>query len=120
MKGVIINPWNVIMNKISVFAGVCGEKVEATAHSEDGRHVKISITHCCKHVARMKAKLENGQMDGYELMRSIKTSPIYGAAGDCLPHVTCPIPSALHKLVEAELGLAVPVDVTIKFERNGK
>jgi hypothetical protein len=105
------------MNKVSVFAGICGELVEATAESEDGRHVKITITQCCKHVARMKAKLENGPLDGFELMRSIKTSQIYAAA-DCLPHVTCPIPSALHKLVEAELGLAIPMDVTIKFERK--
>ncbi|MDH5638570.1 MAG: hypothetical protein OEZ04_08765 [Nitrospinota bacterium] len=106
------------MKKISVFAGVCGEKVEATAESVDGRHVKISITRCCVHVEKMKATLENGPLDGFELMRNIRKSQIYDAAGECLPHVTCPVPSALHKLVEAELGLAVPVDVTIKFEKE--
>ncbi|MDH4185329.1 MAG: hypothetical protein OEV92_13960 [Nitrospinota bacterium] len=104
------------MKKVSVFAGACGETVEATAESADGRHVDLKITQCCKHVARMKAKLENGPLDGYELMRSLRTSQIYDVAGQCLPHVTCPVPSALHKLIEAELGLAVPVDITIKFE----
>lgn len=106
------------MKKISVFAGACGEKVEATAESADGRYVRISITQCCRHVSLMKSTLENGPLDGFELMRNIRKSMIYDAAGACLPHVTCPVPSALHKLVEAELGLAVPVDVTIKFDKE--
>ncbi|MDH5509994.1 MAG: hypothetical protein OEZ32_06510 [Nitrospinota bacterium] len=104
--------------KISVFAGACGERVEAIAESVDDRYVVLTITQCCRHVEKMKATLENGPLDGFELMRNIRKSLIYDAAGACLPHVTCPVPSALHKLVEAELGLAVPVDVTIKFEKD--
>jgi len=106
------------MKKIVVDAGVCGEKVAATAESPDGRHVKINITKCCRHMVQMKEMFSNGPLDGYELMRNIETSKIHIAADKCLPHVTCPVPTALHKLVEAELGLAVPVDVTIKFEKD--
>lgn len=105
------------MAKIVVNAGACGEIIEATAESDDERHVTIKIEKCCEYVERMKAELEAGPLDAYKLMTNIEGSLIYKSANKCLPHVTCPVPSGLHKLVELATGMAVASDVTIKIEK---
>lgn len=105
------------MAKVVVIAGVCGETIEASAESIDKRYVKIKIEKCCEHVERMKLALEKEPLDGYRLMTNFENSQIYKSANFCLPHVTCPVPSALHKLVEVALELAVPVDISIKIEK---
>lgn len=107
------------MKKIIIESGVCGEKVEVTADSQDGRHVTVRVGKCCQFIERMKPDLEKEPLDAYRLMSNILNSPIYQSASRCLPHVTCPVPSAIHKVIEAEAGLAVPVDVKITFERDG-
>ncbi len=105
------------MAKVVVNAGVCGEIVEATAESDDERYVKIKIGKCCEYVERMKAELEAEPLDAYKLMTNFESSLIYKSANKCLPHVTCPVPSALHKLIEIATGMAVAADVTIKIEK---
>ena len=86
------------------------------AEKVDKRHVLLKITRCCEHIARMKTRLEKKPLDVLNVMSKISDSEIYKAADQCLPHTTCPVPSALSKLVEVEMGLAVPVDVSIRFE----
>jgi len=105
------------MAKIVVTAGACGETVEATAKAVDDRYANVKIGKCCEYVERMKQALEAEPLDGYKLMKGFAASEIYKSAGVCLPHVTCPVPAALHKLVELELGLAVAADVVIKIEK---
>ncbi len=104
------------MPKITIDAGACGETVEASAECEDGRVVKFTIGVCCEHVERMKPALELEPLDAFSLMKGFEVSPIYQSAAKCLPHVTCPVPSGFHKLVELSAGLAVPADVTMKIE----
>lgn len=104
------------MRKVQICAGVCGETVEATAEKVDNRRVKLKIGKCCQFIERMKPELEKEPLDAYQLMNTISSSRIYQSASKCLPHVTCPAPSGLHKLIEVEMGLAVPVDVSIKIE----
>ncbi len=105
------------MAKVIVNAGVCGEIMEASAESVDKRYVKIKIGKCCEFVERMKPALESEPLDGYKLMTTFESSDIYKAANKCLPHVTCPVPSGLHKLIEVALDLAISVDVSIKIEK---
>jgi len=104
------------MNKVVICAGVCGETVEATVESVDGRHVRLKIGKCCKHVERMKPMLEKEPLDAREVISNLRLSPVFDVANKCLPHVTCPVPVGLSKLIEIEAGLNVPVDVSIKFE----
>ena len=40
----------------------------------------------------------------------------YQAALQNIEHITCPVPVAILKAIEAELGLALPKDVAIRFK----
>ncbi len=102
--------------KVVICAGVCGETVEATVESVDSRYVRLKIGKCCKHIERMKPMLEGEPLDARKVISNIRQSPIFDAAQKWLPHVTCPVPVGLSKLIEIEAGLNVPVDVSIKFE----
>ena len=55
-------------------------------------------------------------------MRSLFTkhfaNPVYRAAEKCLKHTACPVPCAILKAAEVEMGLCVPEDVCITFEKK--
>jgi hypothetical protein len=53
-----------------------------------------------------------------DLFKKMLDNPVYVRGSVCLKHTSCPVPWCILKAVEAELGLAVPKDVTMKFERE--
>ena len=103
------------MKILRVMPGVCGLETVLTAESEDGSEVTLKAESACGAVRKLIESLEQ-PLDAYEVC-FIKPGegPVYEAAS-CLSHAACPIPSAIIKCLEAECGLALPKDVSMKFE----
>ncbi|MDO5410100.1 MAG: hypothetical protein Q4F21_06545 [Lachnospiraceae bacterium] len=103
------------MKTLRVMPGVCGLETVLTAESEDGMEVTIKASSKCGAVCKLIESLEQ-PLDAYEVC-FVKPGegPVYEAAC-CLSHGACPIPSAVIKCIEAECKLALPADVTMKFE----
>lgn len=105
------------MSRVSVDPGPCGHRVtvEVVADPEGGgKRYRLAVETDCPHVQRLAAALPVlGRMDA---LAAIPANPVYQAAGRCLKHASCPVPSAILKALEVAAGLNVPRPATIRFE----
>lgn len=104
------------MTKVVVKSGACGFSVTVTARKEKGKKVLISLETECEMVRSMAGEI--AVLDMMSLFTRLPDNPVYRSASHHLKHVTCPVPGAILKAMEAEAGLAVPKDVSIVFVKD--
>ncbi|WP_366922763.1 hypothetical protein MFMK1_003236 [Metallumcola ferriviriculae] len=104
------------MTRVRVSAGVCGFssviKVEQIGHLK----VSLKIVSACKLVRDMNEDLM--VIDCRKgVFTPILDSIVYKSAHQRLrQHTDCPVPSAVIKAIQVEIGGAVPKDAYIQFE----
>ncbi len=105
------------MTQVVVDGGACGFATRIRARKGVGRKVLIELESDCELVSALGEKLvELGPFSMRDIMtRGIKGNPIMEAGSATLSHASCPVPVAILKAAEVELGLNVPCDVTIEF-----
>lgn len=101
------------MTKVKVNAGNCGHTVLITAKKEKGGKIAISLETGCDMIMNMLEDIS--LLDMRSLFTNHITNPLYRSAAKHLKHAACPVPCAVLKAAEAELGLCLPQDVTIQF-----
>lgn len=106
------------MTRVTLNAGACGEQVAITVTRLDKYSVQVLIDTACPKVAAMAPDLAQLPCLGREhtVFLPHDRSAIYQAAANHHLHTACPVPAAILKAIEVELGMAVPRDVTITFE----
>jgi len=106
------------MPVLAVDAGVCGFVTTIRASSEDQQTVTLEFETTCPNLARV-ARGELASVDAYaELFRKPHETTVYAVLSKHLPHVTCPLYSGFLKAIEAAAGLALPRDVSMKFQQG--
>jgi hypothetical protein len=101
--------------RVAVEPGICGFPCVIEAIREENYEVSIRITGAeCKHIKRLSEQI--GQMSMRDLFKPMTRNPIYSAAQRAGCHPSCPIPMAVLKAVEVAMEMALPCDVTIRFE----
>lgn len=102
------------MKKVVVNPGVCGLETVITAEDE-GDGVVIKAESKCPAVKKMIEAIEM-PVEPYDVcFLKPGQGPVYEAAVNLL-HASCPVPSAVIKAIEAEASLALPKDVSMRFE----
>jgi hypothetical protein len=103
------------MAKVKVNAGACG--LQTTIEVKPGlKGFKVKVLSECPMAAKLGYDLpELKMMDAF---KKILDNPVYRTGSMCLKHISCPVPCAVLKCLEAEAGLAVMKDVVISFERE--
>jgi len=101
------------MTRVSVDAGICGFVTTVEVHKVSDGNINISITSDCGIVSSLNEQYNDlawkavykkqERYSPYQLIR-------------CTRHIACPVPVAILKAVEVEMGLALPKDVFIRFE----
>ncbi|HSB88990.1 MAG TPA: hypothetical protein VLD63_03075 [Anaerolineales bacterium] len=109
------------MRSLEVQAGACGYTAKITIHKVDERHVRVEIESSCDQITAMSDDLACLQWKGkgHEVFRPMNESAVYRSASAHIRHTACPIPSAILKAIEVEVGAALPQDVTIHFRPRG-
>ncbi len=104
------------MTKVIIEPGICNFTAVVTADSEDGQEVTIQVTSGCKAVSGMMEALGES-FDAFELcMNRPGQGPLFDYAGEHFPaHTGCPVIAGITKCVEAECGLALKHDASIRF-----
>ena len=108
------------MKKVIIDPGVCGFVTSVTARGdEDEGTVTLEVASGCEAVRRMM-QAAGSTFDAYELcLTRPGTGPLYGYASESFPvHAGCPVPAGILKCAEAEAGLALVKDVSIRFEET--
>jgi hypothetical protein len=103
------------MARVKVEAGACGLTVIVEAHRIDSQTVRVRIHSQCKQLTAMNPDLEEVHWRRDVFCR-MTDSVVYKSAAKHISHTACPVPSAILKAIEAEVGLALAKDVSIQFE----
>ena len=100
---------------ITVNAGVCRFKTVIEPSMDDEMNITFKVKSECPNVRDLGKNL-----GAISLMDAIATpfceNCIYAKAGEYLPHVACPVPSAMIKAAEIVGDLCLKSDVSFKVE----
>ena len=69
----------------------------------------------CKHIQRFFEQVQ--ELTLRDLFAPISKSPVFQAAQQSGCHPMCPVPIAVLKTAEVTMGMALPKDAEIKFEK---
>lgn len=103
------------MSRCTVHAGACGYVVQVTVEKLDRNSVRVSLQSECEQITALQPDVAELNWRRGVFCR-IASSQVYQAAALHLNHAACPVPSAILKAIEVEVGIALPKDVTIHFE----
>lgn len=104
---------------VSLDPGICGFPCRVTARKEQKRRVAVEILESeCRKIQKMSVSLTGLTLK--ELFLPLTRNPVYLAAERAGCHLSCGVPLAVVKAAEVALGLALPKDVTIRFEGAAK
>jgi len=105
------------MTSLDVEAGSCGFSAKISVYKVDDRHVRVEIESGCDQLTAMNHDLAclRWKGRGHEIFGPMSDSAVYRSASTHIHHTACPIPSAILKAIEVEVGAALPKDATITF-----
>ncbi len=101
------------MTKVYLDAGSCGYQVVIIANKKKDGKIGIILDTTCEMVKAMEEDLKS--QDRKKVLRRIIDSPVYISASKRIKHVGCPVPMAITKAIEVELGISVPQEVKLTF-----
>jgi len=103
------------MSRVKVEAGACGFTAVVQVEKVDARTVWVTIHSDCQQLTAMNPDLAEVHWRRGVFCR-MTDSLVYQSASRHIRHAACPVPSAILKAIEAEVGLALAKDVSIQFE----
>ena len=109
------------MARAKVYAGDCGLSATINVSRVDKRHVGVVVQSECEQITAMNPDLAGLQWKGKGncVFTRITDSAVYQSAARHIRHPACPVPAAILKAIEIEVGIATPKDVSIELSANG-
>jgi hypothetical protein len=104
------------MAEAEIHPGNCGFTTSVYAKA-DGKVCKLSITSECKAIQKLAQELT--EVNPYQEISFRRNTPLVLQMGaKYCTHAACPVPVGIIKAMEVEMGLALPMDVTIKLAKT--
>lgn len=101
------------MTKVLVHPGICGFDAFLEAKASESI-VKLHIESECEDVKNLSRILTEVSKQDWMNTKGF-ANKLYEFVARYTRHLSCPIPCAIMKVIEVELGLALKKDVEIKF-----
>ena len=101
------------MTRVVVDAGICGFNVTVEVAKLSPQTVQMAIASECEIASKIGAQLR--EVDWRDALSRRGTLWATNLR-QCPAHVACPVPMAILKAIEVEVGAALPRDVVIRFE----
>lgn len=105
------------MTHVEIEPGICGLTADIVAEAGDNMDVTVTIKTGCKTINDMFAELGD-TFDIFEVLGLRPgTRPLFEIAREGYPaiHAACPTLAGITKCIEAEAGMALPKDASIRF-----
>ena len=103
------------MCKLIVEPGVCGFKCEIEVQKEDKRKVAIEIKSDCEQISKLNTLLNSIELR--DVFKPPIKNVVFKEAEKSGCHASCPVPIAVLKCAEVEMGMAIPQNVTMNFSQ---
>ena len=100
--------------RVDVDPGICGFTCSIQAMKREKGSVEISIQSECNQIGLLADRMPAISIK--ELFLPLSQSPVFQIAERSKCHSSCPIPSSVIKTAEVALGLALPKNVTLRFD----
>jgi len=105
------------MTKVVVDAGICGFTTTIEVIRLSSRRVGIRVDSECEMVSKIGVQLR--EVDWRDVLGQRETLWSTNPR-QCPTHITCPVPMAILKATEVEVGAALPRDIVIRFESTNQ
>jgi hypothetical protein len=106
-----------MVTKAKVYAGACGFTSVIKVEKISKMMVKVHLITACKDLRKLNEDF--AEVDcSTGVFDSLIDSYIYKAASKRLKDSDCPVPCAIIKAIQVELGGAIPKEVTIKIVKE--
>ncbi len=102
------------MTAVQVDCGICGYHALVEVSGESKTHVRVSVQTECEMLSDAVV-----QVDGAEWREALSPrSPnsVHAVMFQVIKHAGCPVPTAVAKAIEVEVGVALPQDVNNRFQ----
>jgi hypothetical protein len=102
------------MTRVVVEAGICGFTSTIEVSKLSAKRVRVDITSDCEMVSKLGEQLHDIELRN--VLKLPENPLLCESAHHYIRHVACPVPIAILKAVEVEVGLALAKDVVIHFD----
>ena len=104
---------------MTVDPGICGFPCVIRASTLERRRVRVRIVESeCQQILRLAGRLD--EISLRELFMPAARNPVYQSAEASGCHASCVIPAAVLKAAEVAMGMALPKDVSLRFQASHK
>ncbi len=104
------------LTRVHVNPGICGFPCVIEGEKKDKYLVELHGRGSeCKHIQRFFEQIQ--EISLRDLFAPISKSLVFQAAQQSGCHPMCPVPIAVLKTAEVTMGMALPKDAEIKFEK---
>jgi len=101
------------MCMLAVDPGICGFHCKVEVIKKERRKVDVNIYSECPQLKKLNGML--GSLELRDIFISPKRNIIFTLSEKAGCHASCPVPLAVLKCAEVEMGLALPRDVIMNF-----
>jgi len=108
------------MTELEVLSGICGHKTVIQVEDRKKYKASCAIQSTCPNFQKVARLLDSKTLDMMQELFKKGESAVLKVCRDIVPHVSCPVPSAILKALEVGVGLALPGDATITFTQAEK
>ena len=102
------------MCTVVVEPGICGFRAEVEVKRENSQKARVAIKSECSQVLELNEMLHS--LDLKDIFVSPRKNIVFALSEKAHCHASCPIPFAILKCAEIEMGLALPREVLITFK----
>jgi len=102
------------MTHISVEAGICGFTSTIEVSKLSAKRVRVDITSDCEMVSKLGEQLHD--VEWRNALKLPENPLLCKCAHRCIRHIACPVPIAILKAIEVEVGIALAKDIVIHFD----
>jgi len=103
------------MCKMAIDPGICGFQSEVEVKKKERRKVGVNIYSECPQLVQLNEMLDS--LDLRDIFMPPIRNIVFTLSEKAGCHASCPVPLAVLKCAEVELGLALPRDVMMSFRR---
>jgi hypothetical protein len=102
------------MTRVSVESGICGFTSTIEVAKLSAKMVRVDISSDCEMVSKLGEKLHD--LEWRNALKLPENPLLCKCAHRYIRHAACPVPVAILKAIEVEVGMALAKDVAIHFD----
>jgi hypothetical protein len=102
------------MTHVSVEAGICGFTSTIEVSKLSAKRVGVDITSECEMVTKLGEQLHD--VEWRNVLKLPENPLLCKCSHRYIHHVACPVPIAILKAIEVEVGIALAKDIAIHFD----